>query len=67
MTAPAGYYELNALAPWIVGAGCVLLCLRCRLEAHAPIPRRDPAGYTRTCEAFLEEHRRCADVRRGAA
>ena len=67
MRAPAGCFELDALAPWVVGAGAVVLCLRSGVEAAGPIPRLHPAEYNAMVEEFLQEHRRCAELHRGAA
>jgi hypothetical protein len=41
----------------LVAAGTVLVCTRCGYEAHVPVPRLDPAGYTEACELFLARHR----------
>lgn len=59
MRAPAGFFELSALYPWVVAAGSVLVCTRCHAQVQAPLPRVDPPGYTRSCEVFLEGHRHC--------
>ncbi len=59
--APAGYFPLNALFDWITAAGSLLHCGRCGTEAVAPLPRRDPAGYSTACEDFVAAHRRCRE------
>lgn len=67
MRAPAGFWPLDIRYQHVLGAGCVLLCIRCGVEAHGPIPRLDPSGYNSMAEDFLREHKGCADLQRGAA
>jgi len=56
---PAGYFALDIRHPHILGAGCVLVCTRCNVESHAPVPRLDPTGCSTACDRFLREHRAC--------
>jgi hypothetical protein len=68
---PPGYYPLDIRYRHVLGAGCVLLCTACGVEAHGPIPRLHPAEYNAMVETFIREHRGCADrlqlTNRGAA
>ena len=56
---PAGFFPVNALAPWVTMAGSGLHCAHCGAEARAPLPRAP--GYGEAVERFLSLHRDCAD------
>ncbi len=56
---PAGFYPVNVLAPWVTMAGSGLHCSHCDATGTAPLPRAP--GYGAAVEAFLAQHRACAD------
>lgn len=58
--APAGFYPINVLFPWVTCAGCSLACSRCGAEGTAPLPR-DVAEYNRAVKAWLQKHKDCAE------
>jgi hypothetical protein len=57
---PAGFFPLDVRYGHVLGAGQVLYCARCHVEAHGPVPRTAPAEYSRMCEQFIEEHKHCS-------
>lgn len=59
---PAGHWPINQLWAWVVVAGSSLACTHCGVTGKAPLP--SSGGYNAACEAFLEQHRRCAAERR---